>query len=167
MWADHAYRRQHPEQTFSRCYDEDFDPEKYRLKTTEDLVSWARNIRAKILELLPSDPYPAELVEKLTRRYDGIMTLVRDRRKKRGAPTDDKELRAQHAAWLKSTENDDPSVTNSGEDTLTPSPGDICTSEPSAKRSRTSRSTPSPTPTKSPTEKFSFSETVKDSVFDY
>ncbi len=62
-----------------RNYAEVFDPRDYEGKSDIELESYARNLHNYIKTLLPQNPFPAILFDKLEKRLDGITSMLTKR----------------------------------------------------------------------------------------
>lgn len=67
------------QQPLQRNYSEIFDPKQYECKTDIELESYARNLSNYLDKLLKDTPFPAFLFEKLEKRYNGILCMLKKR----------------------------------------------------------------------------------------
>lgn len=74
-----------------RNYSEIFDPAEYECKSDLDLESYARNLSNYLNKLLTETPFPAFLFEKLEKRYNGIISILKKRSAAKGVSTTAKE----------------------------------------------------------------------------
>lgn len=75
-----------------RNYSEIFDPTEYECKTDTELESYARNLRNYVLSLLQQTPFPAFLFDKLSKRLDGVTSLLEKRSAAKGVLTKEQAL---------------------------------------------------------------------------
>lgn len=64
---------------FPRNYSDTFNEADYECKDSIELESYARNLRNYLMGLLQQDPFPAFLFEKLEKRLDGIVSILKKR----------------------------------------------------------------------------------------
>lgn len=79
-----------PKPPLPRNYSEDFNPADYECKSNIELESYARNLHNYLNSLLPQNPFPAFLFEKLEKRLDGITSILQKRCAASGALNKDK-----------------------------------------------------------------------------
>lgn len=73
-----------------RNYADVFRPEDYECKESLELESYARNLHNYLMTLLPQNPFPAFLFDKLEKRLDGITSILQKRSAQSGAFDKDK-----------------------------------------------------------------------------
>lgn len=66
------------------CRDDHWDAALYDHKSIEDLTHWASCLRNKINIQKTKIPYPYEFICKLVERFEGIITLIAEKRRKVG-----------------------------------------------------------------------------------
>lgn len=77
-----------PQQQYQpRNYAEVFDERDYQCKTDIELESYARNLSNYLDKLLKDTPFPAFLFEKLEKRYNGILSILKKRSAAKGVST--------------------------------------------------------------------------------
>src|ERR1700760_542102 len=62
-----------------RNYSETFNAADYEKKDSIELESYARNLHNYLQTLLPQNPFPANLFDKLEKRLDGITSILQSR----------------------------------------------------------------------------------------
>lgn len=68
-----------PKQTLNKNYSEVFDPAEYECKDTQDLESYRRNLHNMLMDYLKQTPFPAYLFDKLSKREEGIASILEKR----------------------------------------------------------------------------------------
>lgn len=76
-------------------YADTFVEADYDHMSTENLESYARNLHNTLLGLLDQDPYPAALFEKLEKRHDGLLSMLKKRYAASNVSLDKKAARAR------------------------------------------------------------------------
>lgn len=78
---------QRTSQPLARNYSEVFDERDYECKSDLELESYARNLSNYLDKLLKDTPFPAFLFEKLEKRYNGILSILKRRSTAKGVST--------------------------------------------------------------------------------
>lgn len=66
-------------QGLPKNYREEFKEEDYEHMSTEEIESYARNLKNTLLGLLDQDPWPAALFDKLEKRHNGLLSMLKKR----------------------------------------------------------------------------------------